>query len=443
VRKTLLVVAGLLAAVAGPARAGAIFPYPSRAEVLPNGLKVILIPMRSEGLLSYFTIVRTGSRDEVEPGKSGFAHFFEHMMFRGTPRVPAEEYERILTTMGASRNAFTTDDFTGYYIHATRGDLETIAELESDRFQNLSYSEEVFRTEAGAVYGEYRKSITSPFLLLYEKLADLAFDVHTYKHTTIGFERDIQAMPEGFEYSLSFFKRFYRPENTILLVVGDLDPEQTLALVRRRYGDWERGYVPPEVPREPPQKKERTGEVIYPGRTLPILHLGYKGEAFDATSRRYAAALLLAELAFGETSDLYKRLYVKEQKVERLSGDVPMSRDPKLFSVQAVVKRESDLEDVKRQIEATIARFQKTPVDATRLRDVKRRWRYLLLMNLDSPARVSMTVARLIALTGGIEVIDQLLGTLDQVTAKDIMEAARTYYVPARRTVVTLRAKAS
>ena len=182
-------------------RAAPVFPYPYQQQVLTNGLKVIVVPMESPGQVAYYSVVRTGSRDEVEEGKSGFAHFFEHMMFRGTKKFPSAVYEGIVTRIGASANAYTSDDLTAYHLKFGSEDLERVMEIESDRFQNLSYSESAFQTEAGAVYGEYRKSITSPFAWLREKMMDLAYDVHTYKHTTIGFERDIKIMPQQFEYS--------------------------------------------------------------------------------------------------------------------------------------------------------------------------------------------------------------------------------------------------
>ncbi len=165
------------------AAAGGIFPYPYQKETLRNGLTVIMIPVPSPGLIAYYSIVRTGSRDEVEKGKSGFAHFFEHMMFRGTKKYPGPVYDRIVTGLGADANAFTTDDFTVYHIEFAKEDLEKVIDIESDRFQNLDYEPSAFQTEAGAVYGEYRKSATDPFFLLDEKLRDLAYDAHTRLHT--------------------------------------------------------------------------------------------------------------------------------------------------------------------------------------------------------------------------------------------------------------------
>ena len=176
--------------------AGSIFPYTYTIETLPNGLKVIMIPMESPGLVSYYSVVRTGSRDEVEPGKTGFAHFFEHMMFRGTKKYPGPVRDSIVTSIGASGNAYTSDDITAYYYNFAAEDLERVIELEGDRFQNLHYEEGVFQTEAGAVYGEYRKNITSPFAVLSEKMKELAYDVHTYEGAGHGFLRD-QAGREG------------------------------------------------------------------------------------------------------------------------------------------------------------------------------------------------------------------------------------------------------
>lgn len=416
-----------------------IFPYVSFTEVLPNGLTVIMIPMESPGLVAYYSIVRTGSRDEYEPGKSGFAHFFEHMMFRGTKRYPGPVYDSLITSIGADANAYTTDDYTAYHLNFATEDLEKVMDLESDRFQNLSYEEREFQTEAGAVYGEYRKSITSPFALLNEKLQDLAYDVHTYKHTTIGFEADIKAMPGGYAYSKSFYDRYYRPENVVILIVGDFHMQGTLTLARRYYGSWKKGYVSPQVPPEPPQRGERKAEVTYQGKTLPVLDIAYKGEAFDPANRTFVAAMLLNDLAFGETSDLYKKLYIQEQRVEFLQGSVPMNRDVPLFEVVAMVKQAVDVPAVQEEVYKTIAKFQAHQVDGKKLADIKRRRKYGFLMHLDTPDNVAGGLARFVALTGGISVVEQLYTTLERITPAEIQGAARKYFAPERRTVVVLK----
>jgi zinc protease len=416
-----------------------IFPYKYQKEVLPNGLTVFVIPVESPGLVVLYTVVRTGSRDEVEPGKSGFAHFFEHMMFRGTKRFPAAVYDSIVTSIGANANAYTTDDLTAYHLNFAKDDLERVIEIESDRFQNLSYKKAAFQTEAGAVYGEYRKSITSPFELLSEKVQNTAYDVHTYKHTTIGFEEDIKSMPEQYEYSISFFNRFYRPENTVLLISGDINPQETLALVKQYYGSWKKGYVSPAIVPEPPQARERVAQVSYPGRTLPILDIAYKGDAFDPKNRNYVAAVLLGDLAFGENSDLYKKLVINDQKVQFLAPSIPMNRDVPLFEITTMVKKTEDLDAVRDAIYKTLEDFKSHPVDSKKLNDLKKRNKYQFLMNLDTPDKVDARLARFAALTGDISVVDEFYYQLERITPEDIRTAANKYFLPEHRTVVVLR----
>ncbi len=440
--KHALFVGVLMAVVAcglSTASAKAIFPYSYEKKTLPNGLNVIMIPMESPGLVAYYSVVRTGSRDEVEQGKSGFAHFFEHMMFRGTENFPGPVYDSIMTSIGADANAYTTDDYTAYHLNFAKDDLERVIQLESDRFQFLKYEEPDFQTEAGAVYGEYRKGITNPFWVLNEYVQNLAYDVHTYKHTTIGFEPDIKAMPEAFEYSKSFFSRFYRPDNIVLVIAGDIDPKKTLETVQKYYGGWKSGYVKPDVAPEPPQKAERTGEVSYAGKTLPIIDLAFKGDAFNPEDKEYVASLLLGDLAFGENSDLYKKLVIQEQKVQFVASSIPMNRDVPLFEIYSMVKEEGDVDYIKSEVLRTLETFKQTPVDVKRLDDLKNRNKYGFLMGLDTPDNVAGGLARLVALTGGIDVVDKLYGTMETITPDDILKAARKYFTPERRTVVVLK----
>jgi zinc protease len=417
----------------------AIFPYKHQTESLPNGLKVIMIPMESPGLVAYYSVVRTGSRDEVEKGKSGFAHFFEHMMFRGTKKYPGPVRDSIVTSIGAKTNAYTTDDYTAYHLNFAKEDLEKVIELESDRFQNLYYEKPAFQTEAGAVYGEYRKNITSPFATLNEKMQDVAYDTHTYKHTTIGFEADIKAMPEAFEYSKSFFNRFYRPDNVIIVIAGDIDTKATMKLITKYYSGWQKGYQMPDVTPEPPQKGERTAEIAYPGKTLPIIDIAYKGDALNPGNVDFVAAILLADLAFGETSDLYKKLVIQEQKVQNLGANTPLNRDMPLFEIFSMVKKSEDLNYVRDEVYKTLEQFKATAVDEKRLNDLKRRNKYSFLMGLDTPDNVAGGLARFVALTGGIEVVDQLYARLTDVKSQDILNAAKKYFVPESRTVVVLK----
>lgn len=415
-----------------------IFPFDFKTETLANGLKVIMIPTPAKGLVAYYSVVRTGSRDEWEPNHSGFAHFFEHMMFRGTKKYPGEVYDKMIIAMGANANAYTTDDYTCFHLNITIDNLEKVMELESDRFENLNYPEEAFKTESQAVYGEYRKGKTSPYTWIWEKMCDVAFTEHTYKHTTIGFEKDIIAMPTMYDYSLDFFKRYYRPENIVIVAVGDIQPEKFITLIKKYYSCWQTGYVQPQIKPEPEQKQERTALVKYPGKTLPILGIGYKGSAFNPNDKNDVATTMLGELAFGGNSDLYKKLYLKEQKIQSLEPEFGKNRDPFLWLIWAEIKDEKDINYVKDEIYRTITSFQNNPVDAGKLDALKKRMKYEFLMNLDTPDRVAGGLARFVAITGGIDAVNQYFAAVEKITPADIQNAAKIYFIPEKRTVITL-----
>jgi len=430
---------GLTVIAATTVRSATIFPYKYEKKILDNQLKVIMIPMPGSGLVSYYSVVRTGSRDEYEPGHTGFAHFFEHMMFRGTKNYPSDVYDRMMTEMGADANAYTTDDYTCFHINLAKDDLETVVKLESDRFQNLSYSEQAFKTEAGAVHGEYLKGLASPWSHLEEKLLATAFKKHTYRHTVIGFRKDIEAMPSMYQYSLNFHKRYYRPENVVLLIVGDIDPAAAFEMIKKYYGSWQTGYVPPKIPVEQRQTKERRVDIRFTGRTLPIVAIAYKGLAFDPKNKDVAATLLFGDLAFGETSDIYKKLVIEEQRVQFIEASMSMNRDPNLNTIYTMVKNEDDIENVIEEIDKTIKKFQSEPISAEKLEQQRSHNKYAFLMNLDTPEKVAGRLARFVAITGGIEAADQLYNTFSQVTPGDIQAVAKKYFVKSQRTVAILK----
>lgn len=403
--------------------AQSIIPFKYQVHQLDNGLKVILVPNIGKGIVSYYSVVQTGSRDEWEEGKSGFAHFFEHMMFRGTEKYP--NYDQVISSIGADANAYTSFDRTVYHINLASNYLEKIIDLESDRFMNLKYSEMDFKTEAGAVYGEFRKGRTSPFSVLSEELHNLAFEKHTYKHTVIGFEEDIKNMPNLYEYSLTFHKRYYRPENVVILVVGDFNPNQTLELIKKYYSSWQKGYVPPRIQKEPEQTAPKEKTVYYDGKTSPILSLSFKGDAFDPANKNVVAAEILDEYLFGRTSDIYKKLVLKEQKVHSLSASFSSSKDPKLLSITARIKKENDIDYVYNEILAQLENSKKQKISPKKLEDIKNHLKYSFLMSLDTPGDIANNFAYYISLRGKIEDIDTYFKTLENITVDDVMNAAQ------------------
>ena len=415
-----------------------IFPYPINQVTLDNGLKIVSIPFDSPGIIAYYTVVRTGSRNEIEPGKSGFAHFFEHMMFRGTEKYSKDKYNDILKSIGADNNAFTADDQTVYHVLASADALETIMDIESDRFMNLRYSEEDFKTEAGAILGEYNKNFSNPFLTIHEKIRDEAYTQHTYKHTTMGFLKDIQDMPNQYEYSLTFFDRWYRPENCIVVVVGDFNRVKLIELVKKYYGNWKRGSYTLNVPIEPQQKEEKVIDLPWKAKTLPILTIAYHAPAFSDKDIDMPALSLLAQVAFSQTSDLYKKLVIEEQVVEFVEGELEENRDPGLFYVYTRIKDSKDITKVRDAIYSAIENAKTTPVSDERLAAIKSYLKYQFAMSLNNPDAVASGISHYIQLTGDPESVNRLYALYDRLTPKDIMMVAKKYLTSTSRTVVML-----
>jgi zinc protease len=413
-----------------------VFPFPYETVELENGLRAYLIQAGAPGQIALLSIVRTGSRDEIEPGKSGFAHFFEHMMFRGTEKYA--NYDEETTKMGAFRNAGTWADQTGYYIVANTEYLEKIIDIESDRFQNLKYSEADFRTEAGAILGEYQNGAREPQRWLNEKVREEAFKNHTYAHTVIGYEADVRAMPQAYEYSKSFYQRFYRPENVVVVIAGDFDTARTKAWIRKYYASWKPGYKAPAIEPEPPQEAPRDKTVKYPGRTLPILAINYKAPKWDAKDKTGVALEVLGQVAFGANSALYRRLVLQERRVQYLAPSFGLARDPYLVSIQTMVNKPEETKAIETEIMAEMKKLHETLVDAKNLADTKSSIKYGLLMGMETAQDVAFAVMQPIVNTGKLEALEDYMKTLESLTPEDLREAARKYLVDTGRTTITM-----
>ncbi len=418
--------------------ASKIFPYPFVQEDLPNGLRLITIPTDYPNIVALYIVVATGSRNEVEPGKSGFAHLFEHLMFRGTKEFPPNLYQAELQKAGASSNAFTTDDFTAYHTTFSKEDLARILSMEADRFQHLAVDPPAFKTETLAVLGEYNKNSANPGQKLAEMVRATAFKAHTYQHTTMGFLKDIEAMPNEYDYMLQFFDRYYRPEYTTIIVAGDVDPKRARSLVDERWGTWKRGSYKPAIPAEPPQDGPRTAHVDWPAETLPLIEVAYRGPAYSDNTEETVALDAISRLGFDETSPLYQKLVIEEQKVDSLRAGPPDHLDPELFGVRARVKKAADLPAIQQQIIATAEGFADTPVDARKLDALKEHLRYEFALELNNSESVAATVAQFVALRRTPETIDRYYDEYARLTPEDIRKAATKYLIAKNRTVVSL-----
>ncbi len=415
-----------------------LLPFKATEKTLSNGLKVIVVPTGFPNIVSLQIPVQTGSRNEVEPGKSGFAHFFEHMMFRGTKQYPPAVYNEILTKAGARQNAYTTDDFTNYHITFAKEDLDTILKIEADRFQNLDYPLEAFKTEARAVLGEYNKNSATPIRKLLEVQRDNAVTTHTYTHTTMGFIKDIEDMPNQFDYSKTFFDRWYRPEYTAIIVAGDVDPAQVIPMIEKYWGGWKRGSYKVDIPVEPAPKGPVYAHVPWTSDTLPMVSVAFHGPAFSYANKDYAAMNTLLNLYFGGTSELYKKLVEREQKVDQLFAFAPDSADPPLVTAFARVKNPADAVYVRDQLLATFAEARTTPVIDRRLADAKSNSRYGFARTLDNTESIASSLARYVRFERSYDTLNRVFRVFESLTPADLQAAAVKYFTDDRLVITTL-----
>ena len=262
-----------------------LFPYSYTIDDLPNGLRLITVPTDYPNLVALYIVVSTGSRNEIEQGKSGYAHLFEHLMFRGSEHFSGQQRDEILKRAGADSNAYTTDDRTVFHEVFSKEDLDRVMELEADRFQHLKYAPDAYKTETRAVLGEFNKNSADPEEKLFEVLRATAYKRHTYAHTTMGFIEDIEDMPNQLEYSLQFYNRYYRPEYATIVLVGDVKRDDALAMAKKYFGAWKRGAYVPEIPGETDQKEPRENHVDWPSETLPLIYVAFRGPAYSDYKR--------------------------------------------------------------------------------------------------------------------------------------------------------------
>jgi len=420
-----------------------IFAYNYQVKDLKNGLRIVVIPTDYPDVVALHIPIQTGSRNEIEEGKSGFAHFFEHMMFRGTEKYPADKYQNILKNAGGDQNAYTTDDYTNYHTTFLKADLEQMLEMEADRFQNLKYSEDEFRTEALAVKGEYLKNSSNPVRKWLETIRDKAFKTHTYKHTTMGFLRDIEEMPNQYQYGQEFFKRWYSPENATIVLVGDLDINKTFGLVEKYWGDWKASGYSVDIPAE--DLSHRAAETIHlewESPTQPWVVVAFHGPAFSSTEKDMPSIDLISQMYFSRSSDIYQKLVVKETKVDRLFSHTPDRKDPGMLYFAARLTDAAHADSVRNEIISTLVTTRTELADSARLNALKSNLKYSFAGGLDNSGAIAGTLARYIHLDRKVETIDELYATYDSLTAEDLRTVANKYFVDNGRITLTLAHKA-
>lgn len=407
---------------------------------LENGLRVLIVKTDYPDLVSVQIPVSVGSRDENEAGRTGFAHFFEHMMFKGSKKYPQDIYADLFKNAGVDNGAYTTNDYTNYHLDFSKDHLEKVLEIQADHFKNLSYTEAQFKTEALTVKGEYLKNNASPIRKLLAAVRKEAFDTHTYKHTTMGFFEDVEAMPEQIAYGEKFFKQFYKPEYVSVVIVGDVEPNETMAMVEKHWGDWQKGDFVNEIAQEPVQQSAKYVHEKFDGLPGHWLLVSYKGANWQPKKKDRAALDLISELYFSSNSALYQELVVEKQLASQMFNYNPETKDAGLRHVFIKVNEEKDLATVRDAINRTYAKARTELVSEDKLDNLKSNLKYSFVNSLDSSESIAATLASYMHFDRDPETINHLYNSFDKINAKDIKRIANKYFIDENRTTVTMSA---
>jgi zinc protease len=253
----------------------------------------------------------------------------------------------------------------------------------------------------------------------------------------LGFFEDVVDMPNQYEYSLEFFERFYRPEYSTIIVVGDVTKENVNTYAEKYFGNWKRGSYQPTIEQEPLQNETRFVHIKHPSFP-PYLGLSYKGPAFSDGETDFAAITILTTYLFTENSELYQRLVIKEQKVRTIENRQLPTRDPFLINIGASVVNAADLQYVKDEIQKALQTAASQPIDVKKLRNTKSHLKYNFAMGLDNPDAIANAIAQYTWLTGNPESLNKYYAIFERVTAEDISRVAKKYFTPSTLTIATI-----
>ncbi len=435
------------------AASAGVLSYPVRKKTLPNGLDVVVIETPEfKDVLSVNTMVLAGSGKEQERGKTGFAHLFEHILFRHRHGGVEGGYDDSMNKLGTHNNAWTWFDVTYYHPLTFASNLPSLLELESSRFKALDFSEKTFRTEAGAVLGEYRKNASRSAEKMAERLFALMFPNHPYGHTTMGYYGDVVDMPNHFDTAKKFYDAYYRPNNCVLIVAGDVKAPEVFKLVAPKYADWKASPIPPVQTTGEAPKKERREHVLWDADVAPSVWVAYRMPAFKPAGRDSAAAELLNELLVSPAAPLYKKLRYEKQTVSSLGFEEGSrgfeSADPRVLTVSAELFKEKYtakgkpyFDEVAADIVAgldELKSFSKQKGAKDLLRVVKSKYRYDFLAELSSPETIASTFGWYYRFDRDPQVLDKLLEAVDAVKPEDIDRLAAAQFTPENRVVLTL-----
>jgi zinc protease len=442
VRKVLAATA-LAAAVASaawlaPAARAATRPTKLQYQLstLPNGLTVILSEDHSVPIVNLQIWYHVGSKNE-RPGRTGFAHLFEHLMFKGSKNVQPEAHTSMIASVGGQSNAYTTDDETVFWETAPVQYLPMMLWLEADRMATLRVDKETFTSEREVVKEERRLRVDNqPYGRLTEIIYDQAFTTHPYKHPTIGSMQDLEAA--SIDDVRDFYRTYYVPSNATLVLVGDFDSAQAQQLVTQYLGRVPKAErpVPRDIPKEPPQTAEKRVTLQEPW-PLPAVVVAYH-VTFDGNPDSYPLHIAGKILSDGESSRIYQKLIYEKQIAVAAFGQANILEDPNLFYAVAIVQPGHTTQEAADALIGEIERLRTEPITERELQRTKNQFARDYITNRESDQEKALQLAHAAVIHGDVRTADAEFDIFQNLTVADVQRVARTYFVPENRLVLTL-----
>jgi predicted Zn-dependent peptidase len=411
-----------------------------QVHTLPNGLTVILSEDRSTPIVHSQIWYHVGSKDE-RPGRTGFAHLFEHMMFKGSKNVGPEEHTSTVAGVGGQSNAYTTEDVTVFWNTVPAHHLPLVLWLEADRMASLRVDERTFRNEREVVKEERRMRIDNqPYGSLQEHIYRQAFTVHPYKHPIIGSLADLESAT--IEDVRDFYETYYVPGNATLVIAGDFDSARALALVTKHFGEVPAAETPiaRSIPKEPPQARERR-VTLHEDWPLPVVvvshHVTHDGDP-DAYPLHIAAKIL----SDGQSSRIFRRLVYEERSAVAAFGQANLIEHPNLFYAVAMVQPGHTPEAVARSLIDELDRMKAEPVTERELQRAKNQFARDYVIGRESIQEKAMHLAHAHVLhDGDTASADGEFDIFQRTTVADVQRVAQRYFTPRSRLVLTILPK--
>ena len=403
---------------------------------LPNGLTVVLSEDHSTPIVHVNLTYHVGSKNE-KAGRTGFAHLFEHLMFKGSKNVQPEAHTSMLASIGGQSNAYTTDDETVFWETVPAQYLPLTLWLEGDRMATLRIDKDTFEGEREVVKEERRMRIDNqPYGRLNEIIYDQAFTVHPYKHATIGSMADLEAA--SVDDVRDFYQTYYVPANATLVLVGDFDTPQALQLVAQYLGRVPRAEkpVPRDIPQEPPQTKEKRVTLQEPW-PLPAVVVAYHVTK-DGNPDSYPLHIAAKVLSDGQTSRIYKKLVYEKQMAVAAFGNANLIEDPNLFYAVAIVQPGHSTEEVTNALIVELDRLKSEPITEHELQRTKNQFARDYIFGRLSNQQKAGQLSHAVVIHSDIRTADGEFDIFQNITIADVQRVARTYFRPENRLVLTL-----